>query len=108
LYGVISNVVRQRRKEIGIRLALGATRGQVVGLAMRQGLEVVWVGIVAGLAGAWGLTRLLSSLLYGVAPGDPLTLAAGTAVLALAALAACYLPARQAAKADPSEALRHE
>ncbi len=101
-------VVTQRTHEIGLRLSLGAQKCQVVGLVMRQGLGLVVLGIVLGLAGAFALTRLLRSLLFEVSPTDSLSFALVPALLAAVGLLACWLPARRAVKIDPIEALRYE
>jgi putative ABC transport system permease protein len=108
IYGVIAWTVRQRTREMGVRLALGAQRGAVLALVMRGGLRLAGAGIVLGLIGAMGLTQLLRSLLFGVGPTDPLTFAAVPILLVSAALLACWLPARGAANVDPMEALRYE
>jgi predicted permease len=108
LYGVITYSVSQRRREIGIRMALGAGKSAVLRLVINQGIRLVLIGVVIGLAGALGLTRFLSGLLYGVRPGDPLTLVAVSALLIAVALFACYIPARQAARVDPLMALRDD
>jgi len=108
IYGVMAYAVTQRRHEIGIRLALGAQQGDVIGLVLRQGMKLAGVGIVIGLAGAIGLTRLLRGLLFGVGPTDPLTFTALPLLLAVVAMLACYLPARQATKVDPLVALRRD
>ena len=105
-YGILGYMVSERTREIGIRMALGAARGNVVGLVLGQGLVVAAVGIVLGLLGAFGLSRLASSLLYGVSPADPLTFAAVAGVIAVVALAACTLPARRATRVDPLVAMR--
>jgi predicted permease len=108
LYGVIAYSVSQRRREIGIRMALGAGRREVLKMVISQGIKLTLIGVAIGLAGALGLTRFLSGLLFGVKPGDPLTLVAVSALLMAVAFLACYVPARQAAKVDPLEALRHD
>jgi ABC-type antimicrobial peptide transport system permease subunit len=108
LYGVIAYSVSQRRRELGIRIALGAGKSDVLKMVISQGIKLALIGVAIGLAGALGLTRFLSGLLYGVTPGDPLTLVAVSALLIAVALLASYIPARQAAKVDPLVALRHE
>jgi putative ABC transport system permease protein len=107
-YGVIAYGVVQRTREIGVRLALGARPGQVVTAVVRQGLGLAALGVTLGLGCAWASTRLLAGLLFGVTPTDPLTLAAGAALLAGVAVGASYLPARRAARIDPVIALRAE
>ena len=106
LYGVLSYAVSQRRREIGVRMALGAGRGQVIGLVVGQGGALVAVGIVLGLLAAAAATRIVDSVLFGVAPADPLTFAAVTAVLLGVGFFACWLPARRAARIDPMDVLR--
>jgi len=108
VYGVIAFAVTRRTREIGIRIALGAREGRVLGLVLGQGMAPVAAGAVLGLAAAAGLTRLLSRLLYGVAPVDPGTFAAAALLLAGVAFAASWLPARRAARIDPVVALRME
>jgi len=108
VYGVMACVVAQRRHEIGVRLSLGAQPHQVQGLILKQVLKLSTIGIIVGLVGAYGLTRFLSSLLFEISPSDPLTFIAVPCVLALAALAGGWLPARRAAKVAPMVALRHE
>jgi putative ABC transport system permease protein len=107
-YGVMSFVVTQRTNEIGIRMALGAGQGQVLWMVLRQGIAVTAAGIAMGIAGTLALTRLLADFLYGVRPGDPLTLAAVSAVMAIVSLLACAIPAMRATRVDPSVALRYE
>ena len=108
IYGVISYSVAQRRREVGIRLALGAPAHGVVGLFVRNGLAMSAVGAVCGLAAALALSRLMKSLLFEVSPADPLTFIGASAVLIAAALLGSWLPARRAARVDPVEALRAE
>ena len=108
LYGVLAFLVGERTVEIGVRMALGAEPGQVVGLVVRQGLGMTAAGVVVGLATALLAAHSLRSLLFGVSPLDPLTLAAACAALAIVGAAACYLPARRAARVDPMVALRAE
>ncbi len=107
-YGILAYMVNERRREIGIRMALGAGRGTVLGLVLRQGFLVAAVGIALGLAGAFALSRLAASLLFGVSPADPLTFAAVAGVIALVALVACAVPARRATRVDPLVAMRLE
>jgi predicted permease len=107
-YGVLSFMVAERRREIGIRLALGAARADVAGLVMKQGLVIAAVGLAVGLAAALGVTRLMASLLFGVAPTDPVTIAAVVLAIAAAAALACGLPAFRAARLDPNVVLRAE
>ena len=105
-YGVLSFMVAERRREIGIRVAIGATRGSIVALVTKQGLAIVSIGLAAGLAGALALTRLLGSLLFGVEPTDPGTLAAVMSTIAIVAALACGLPAWRASRLDPNVVLR--
>jgi len=108
IHGVLSYGVSQRRREIGIRMALGARTADLIGLIAREGLGLAGVGLAFGLAGAFGLTRFLASQLFGVTPTDPATFAAVAAVLALVATAATIAPARRAALVDPIVTLRSE
>jgi putative ABC transport system permease protein len=108
IYGVISYLVAQRTREMGIRLALGARRHDVLKLVLGQGLALTMIGVAAGLTLAFALTRFLSSLLYGVSAADPITFAAIALLLAAVALTASFLPARRAMGVDPITALRHE
>jgi predicted permease len=108
IYGVLSYLVNQRTRELGVRLALGATRGEVVMLVLRQGLSTVGMGVALGVAGAFGLTRLMEHLLYSVSALDPVAFIAAPVVLVGVALASTWLPARRASRVDPMVALRYE
>src|SRR5262249_35279526 len=108
IYGVMSYHVTENTREIGIRVALGAQQQDVLELGVGQGLALVLIGVVVGLAGALGLTRLMDSLLFGVTPTDPLTFSIVASLFGVVALVACYLPARRAMKVDPMVALRCE
>jgi predicted permease len=108
LYGVLSYAVTQRSREIGLRMALGASGSSVVRMVVRHGLVLTGIGIAIGLAGSWAATRSLKNLLYGVTATDPVTFAEVAALLTLIALAACWIPARRASKVDPVIVLREE
>jgi ABC-type antimicrobial peptide transport system permease subunit len=105
IYGVMSYVVRQRTREIGTRIALGASRGNILWLVMRQGVVIASLGTITGLAIGLAAARSLGSILYGVSASDPATLAVAAAVLVTTVLAACFLPARRAASVDPARTL---
>jgi predicted permease len=108
IYGVMAYSVTRRRREIGVRVALGATPGHVRRMVLGQGLATTAAGVACGLAGAAALTRTMEGLLFDVTPTDPLTFALVVALLGAAALLACYVPARRATRADPVEAMRAE
>lgn len=108
LYGVMAYQVAQRTREFGIRMALGADRGRVLGLVVRGGLGLALLGTACGIALSLGLSRVLAGMLFGVTPSDPPTLVGGSITLIVVTLAACYLPARRATNVDPMVALRHE
>jgi predicted permease len=107
-YGILAYTVTERRKEIGIHMALGATRGNVLGRILRQGLQLTGIGLAVGLAAAFGLTRLLQAQLFNVEPTDPATMASVSAFIGLVALVACYVPAIRATRVDPMVVLRDE
>jgi putative ABC transport system permease protein len=108
IYGTISYVVSERTRDIGVRIALGAQRGSILQMVLRQGLELAIAGATLGLLGALVVSHLMAGLLYGVSPNDPVTFAGVTVVLTAVALAACYIPARRAMRVDPIVALRYE
>ncbi len=108
IYGSISYWVKQRTREIGVRMALGAQPRNILALVLGRGMAIIFVGLALGIAGALALTRLLSSMLFGVSPADPLTYSAVALLLAAVAFAACYFPARRAMDVDPMIALRNE
>jgi predicted permease len=107
-YGVLSYMVAERRREIGIRMALGADQGRVLALVMKQGLLLTTAGIVVGLAGAFALNRLIASLLFGVQPTDPATMVTVVATTTLVAATACWIPAWRASRVDPNVVLRED
>jgi len=108
IYGVISYSVEQRTHEIGIRAALGASKGDLLRLILRSGMLMAGIGLAVGFGGVFGLTRLLANLLFGVGERDPMTIGAVACLLSFVALLACYIPARRATKVDPMIALRYE
>ena len=108
LYGVLSYAVTQRSREIGLRIALGASANSVIRMIVARGLALTGVGLVIGLIAASAATRALKNILYGVAATDPLTFACVSALLAIIALIACWAPARRASRVDPITVLREE
>jgi ABC-type antimicrobial peptide transport system permease subunit len=108
VYGVIAYAVGERRREIGVRIALGAAPGVLAGAVVLRGLRYAAIGVAIGLAGALAVTRVMRTLLFGVSATDPLTFAALSLFLVLVAVVASYLPARSAARTDPMVALRSE
>ena len=108
IYAVISYMVAERTREIGIRLALGAGRGTIIGMVLHRGVELILVGATLGLAGALGISRLMAGVLYGVRPADPPTFVAVAILLIGVALLACYIPARRATRIDPIITLRYD
>jgi putative ABC transport system permease protein len=108
IYGVISYSIGERRHELGLRMALGAQRGQVLGLVLRQGMVLSLVGVMIGVAGSFAATPLLAKFLYGVKAHDLLTLVVVSSLLMAVTSVASYVPARHATKIDPMQALRHE
>jgi ABC-type antimicrobial peptide transport system permease subunit len=108
VYGVLAYSVQQQTREIGIRMAMGAHSGRVLGLVVTQGMRLAVAGLFAGLVIAFAAMRLLSSLLFGVSPHDPVVFGGVSLILATVAILACYLPARWAARVNPLVALRYE
>jgi predicted permease len=108
IYGVMAFSVTERTHEIGIRMALGAKRSDVLGMVVRQGLKLALIGMALGVAGAWALTSFLASFLFGVAPRDPATFVLVSLALVAVSILACYIPARRATRVDPMVALRYE
>jgi putative ABC transport system permease protein len=105
IYGVLAYSVTQRTQEIGIRMALGAQKSDILRLVVRQGMTVTLIGVIAGLAGAFALTRVIANLLFGVGASDPVTFVVIPLLLIFVSLIACYLPARRAARLNPTAAL---
>jgi putative ABC transport system permease protein len=108
IYGVMAYTFSQRTNEIGIRMAMGAQRGDILKIAVGEGALIVASGLASGLAGSLARTRFLQTMLFDVKPTDPITFAGISALLAAVALAACFVPARRATRLDPLVALRHE
>ena len=108
IYGLVSYSVAQRTREIGIRMALGAKRNDVLRLVLGEGFKLTIIGVVLGLVGAFAATKVLRNLLFEVKPTDPFTFIAVSLSLLVVALLACYIPARRATKVDPLEAIRYE
>jgi putative ABC transport system permease protein len=108
IYGVVAYWVKQRIREIGVRMALGAAAADILKLVLAQGMRNVLLGLILGLAGAFALTRWLGSAVFGLSGNDPLTFVVVTLLVSGVAFVACYLPARRATKVDPSTTLRNE
>jgi ABC-type antimicrobial peptide transport system permease subunit len=108
VYGVIAYAVTRRTREIGIRMALGAQRGDILGLIIREGIALATLGVLLGAAGAWALRKLLAGLLYEITPSDPIAFAGAALVLLGVALIATLVPARRALHVDPAQAIKFE
>jgi putative ABC transport system permease protein len=108
IYGVMSFAVAQRTHEIGLRMALGAGQSQVIGLILKEGMAQGFIGLLVGLAGSFGIGRVMRGMWYGIGSLDPIAFAVVAAVLLMSALLACYFPARRAAQVDPMAALRQD
>jgi len=108
IYGALAYLAAQRTREIGIRVALGSTRGGILRLVLREGLELVVIGLVFGIVGAASLQRVVATEIYGVRPLDPFVLASVMVLLSVVTLAACVVPARRAMRVEPTVALRYE
>jgi ABC-type antimicrobial peptide transport system permease subunit len=108
VYGVVSYFVIQRTHEIGVRMAMGATQANVLGMVLKQGLVMAALGIAAGIAASAALTQLLKDMLFEIKPNDPITLAGASAVMIIVTIVACWVPAHRATKVDPLVALRYE
>jgi len=108
IFGLMYQTVARRTHEIGVRMALGAQGGDVMGMVLRQGLLLTGIGVVLGVGGALALSRLVRGLLFGIGPADPVSYVAAVLLLGATALVACWLPARRATRVDPLVALRHE